>query len=137
VEAKMTIYQAQTITETIRRDSREVYDFVSIPTNWPRWAAGLGRKFEKIGEQWRAEDPNGRPIRIRFTPPNAFGVLDHIVLSESGEVHNVMRVVANGTGSEVMFTLLNTPGMTDQVFADDAAAVARDLNALKALLERQ
>lgn len=132
----MTIYQAQTITASIDRDSREVYDFLSIPMNWPRWAAGLGRKFENLGTDWAAEDPNGRPIRIRFTPPNAFGVLDHIVFSSTGETHNSMRVVSNGTGSEVMFTLLRAPEMTDRIFTDDAAAVARDLKILKALLER-
>jgi hypothetical protein len=132
----MTIYQARTITESIDRDSHEVYDFVSIPTNWPRWAAGLGRKFEKLGSEWSAEDPNGRPIRIRFTPPNEFGVLDHVVFSRSGESHNPMRVVSNGTGSEVMFTLLRAPDMTDRMYADDAAAVARDLKTLKALIER-
>jgi len=133
----MSSYQARTITRTIDCDSREVYDFASTPTNWPRWAAGLGRNFEKIGGQWSAEDPNGRHIRIRFTPANDFGVLDHVVFSEAGETHNAMRVVGNGTGSEVMFTLLQTPGMSDQIFADDAAAVARDLDALKALLERR
>jgi hypothetical protein len=47
-----------------------------------------------------------------------------------------MRVVANATGAEVMFTLLRTPEMTDEIFAEDAAAVERDLAALKALLER-
>jgi hypothetical protein len=47
-----------------------------------------------------------------------------------------MRIVPNGTGAEVMFTLLRTPGMSDTVFAADAAAVERDLKALKKLLER-
>jgi hypothetical protein len=132
----MTVYQALTLTESIDKDSREVYDFISIPINWPRWAAGLGRKFENIGTEWAAEDPSGRPIRIRFTPPNEFGVLDHIVFGSSSESHNPMRVVSNGTGSEVLFTLLRTPEMTDRMFADDAAAVARDLKTLKALVER-
>jgi hypothetical protein len=35
-----------------------------------------------------------------------------------------------------MFTLLRTPEMTEETFAADAAAVERDLHALKALLER-
>ena len=38
--------------------------------------------------------------------------------------------------AEVMFTPLMAPGMTDEVLAADAAAVDRDLHALKALLER-
>jgi hypothetical protein len=133
----MAIHQSRTITVSIDRDWREVYDFASVPQNFPRWAAGLGTRFEKSGEEWTAEDPDGRPIRIRFTLPNAFGVLDHVVTAVDGAAtRNAMRVVANATGAEVMFTLLRTPEMTDEIFAEDAAAVERDLAALKALLER-
>jgi hypothetical protein len=133
----MTVYQSHTISVSIDRDWREVYDFASIPENFSRWAAGLGRRFEKSAEEeWTAEDLNGRRIRIRFSRPNEYGVLDHIVCGEAGESCNAMRVVANGTGAEVMFTVLRTPGMTEELFVADAAAVARDLKALKALLER-
>lgn len=132
----MTTYSSRIITVAIDRDWREVYDFASIPENFQRWAAGLGRRFEKSGDEWLAENPDGRPIRIRFSRPNEFGVLDHLVMAEGKETHNAVRVVPNGTGAEVMFTLLRTPGMTEEAFAADAAAVERDLHALKALLER-
>lgn len=133
----MTTYQSRTITVSIGGDWREVYDFASIPQNFPRWAAGLGRRFEETGDEWTAEDPNGRQIRIRFSQPNEYGVLDHTVFAEDGhETRNAMRVIPNGTGAEVMFTVLKMPAMTDEIFAADAAAIERDLNALKALLER-
>jgi hypothetical protein len=135
-EADMTIFASRIITVLIDRDWREVYDFASVPENFQRWAAGLGRRFEKSGEEWIAEDPDGRLIRIRFSPPNEFGVLDHTVSAEGKETRNAMRVVPNGTGAEVMFTLLRRPDMTDREFAADAAAVQRDLNTLKAMLER-
>jgi hypothetical protein len=48
-----------------------------------------------------------------------------------------MRTVANGTGTEVLFTLFRVQGMSDEKFAADAQWVTRDLNALKALLEAQ
>jgi hypothetical protein len=132
----MTTHPSRTLTVSIDRDWREVYDFASIPENFPRWAAGLGRRFERSGDEWTAEAPDGRPIRIRFSPPNRHGVVDHTVLVDGKESHNAMRVVPNGTGAEVMFTLLRTPGMTADAFAADAAAVERDLLALKTLLER-
>ncbi|MFI0845480.1 SRPBCC family protein [Mesorhizobium sp. IMUNJ 23232] len=132
----MTIHQSRIITVSIDRDWREVYDFASIPENFQRWAAGLGRRFEKSGEDWIAEDPDGKPIRIRFSKPNEFGVLDHTVSAGGRETRNAMRVVPNGSGAEVMFTLLRAPEMTDEIFAADGAAVQRDLHALKALLER-
>lgn len=132
----MTVYRSRTITVSIDRHWREVYDFASVPENFPRWAAGLGRRFERSGDEWSAENPAGIPIRIRFSRPNDLGVLDHVVFAEGAESRNAMRVVPNGTGAEAMFTLLMTPGMTEEVFAADAAAVQRDLNTLKALLER-
>jgi hypothetical protein len=136
-EATMTIYPARTMTVSIDRDWREVYDFLSIPENWPRWAAGLGTGLVKSGDAWTAAGPDGQPIRVRFSPPNAFGVLDHIVTVAAGtEVHMAMRVVGNATGAEVMLTVLRIPPMTEQAFAADTAAVARDLDTLKALLER-
>jgi hypothetical protein len=46
-----------------------------------------------------------------------------------------MRVVANGSGSEVLFTLFRARDMTAEKFAADARWVERDLRALKALLE--
>jgi hypothetical protein len=132
----MTIYTSRIISVSIDRDWREVYDFASIPENFQRWAAGLGGRFERSGEDWTAQDPDGRRIRMRFSQPNEFGVLDHTVSAEGMETRNAMRVVPNGTGAEVMFTLLRTPDMTEEAFATDAAAVERDLHTLRALLER-
>lgn len=133
----MTTYPSRTITVAIDRDWREVYDFASIPENFQRWAAGLGRRFERSGDEWLAESPDGRPIRIRFTAPNPHGIVDHTVSVDGTETRNPMRVVPNGTGAEVMFTLVRTPGMTADGFAADAAEVERDLHVLKTLLERQ
>ncbi|RWM93805.1 MAG: SRPBCC family protein [Mesorhizobium sp.] len=132
----MTIYKCRIITVSIDRDWREVYDFASIPENFQRWAAGLGRRFERSGEESTAENPDGRPIRIRFSRPNEYGVLDHIVFAEDKETRNAVRVLPNGTGAEVMFVLLRTPDMTQERFTADAEAVQRDLNTLKAMLER-
>ncbi len=44
-----------------------------------------------------------------------------------------MRVVANGDGSEIMFTLFQLPGMDDNQFARDAEMAQADLQSLKAV----
>jgi hypothetical protein len=75
-------------------------------------------------------------VRVKFAPRNRFGVMDHDVTLDSGvTVHNPMRVVPNGEGSEFMFTLIRRPGVSDAEFAEDRAAVERDLQRLKELLE--
>jgi hypothetical protein len=47
-----------------------------------------------------------------------------------------MRVLSNGSGSEVLFTLFRLPDMSDEKYAEDMRLVDRDLRALKDLLEK-
>lgn len=104
--------------------------------NLPRWAAGLARsEVARDGDAWIAEAPFGR-VKIKFAQENALGVMDHDVELESGvTVHNPMRVVPNGEGSEFIFTLFRRPEMSDEQFAEDRLAVEKDLRTLKELLE--
>jgi len=114
----------------------QVYDFASDPGNLPRWAAGLARSdIYKQGDVWIAEAPFGN-VKIKFSPRNDFGVMDHDVELDSGlVVHNPMRVLPNGEGSEFVFTLLRQPNMSDAQFEDDKRSVEKDLLTLKTLLE--
>jgi uncharacterized protein YndB with AHSA1/START domain len=125
------------ISVHIDRTPTEVYDFAADPLNLPRWAAGLaGAEVEQqAGDRWSTESPMGR-VSFRFAPRNELGVLDHEVTLPSGEtVLNPMRVIPDGTSSEVVFTLRRQPGMTDEHYEADAAAVQADLETLKAILE--
>jgi hypothetical protein len=123
------------ISVSIHRPPNEVNEFASNPNNLPRWASGLSGSIRKTGEEWIADSPMGK-VKIRFTDQNRFGVLDHEVTLESGvSFYNPMRVIPNGSGSEVIFTLFKTPGMSDEKFTADAEWVAKDLRKLKALLE--
>lgn len=120
----------------VDRTAADVYAFASNPANLPAWAHGLGTSIEKRADHWVAESsPMGR-VTVTFTPPNDLGVLDHDVTLPSGEtVHNPVRVIADGTASEVVFTLRRQPGTTDADFERDAGMVAADLARLKELLE--
>jgi len=74
---------------------------------------------------------------LRFVESNHLGVLDHYVSPARGaEVYVPMRGLPNGSGSDVLFTLFQLPGMSDKKFAEDAGFVTRDLETLKRVLER-
>lgn len=120
----------------IDRPVAEVYAFASDPANLPRWAPGRGSSVIQIGGDWFVETPEGR-VRVTFVAYNEFGVLDHEVLTPSGEtVYVPLRAIAYGSGCEVVFTLRRSPGMTDAEFERDTALVNGDLALLKKVLER-
>jgi hypothetical protein len=120
----------------IDRPAQDVYDYASNPANTPEWAAGLAGSIDQVDGDWVAESPMGRVV-VKFAESNEYGVLDHTVTLPSGEsVYNPMRVIPDGTGAEVVFTVRQRPDMSDDDFTRDATAVQTDLNTLKNLLER-
>lgn len=132
----MSSSPARHIGITNERPADEVYAFLAEPPNFPKWAEGLGHSFCHVeGMVWSAQTPMG-PMRIVFSERNACGVLDHTLIPPEGPAMlNPMRVMPNGSGSEVVFTLFQRE-MSDEATARDAAMVTRDLAALKTLLER-
>ncbi|MFA3876461.1 SRPBCC family protein [Streptomyces sp. MMCC 100] len=120
----------------IDRTVTDVYAYAANPANLPEWAHGLGGSIEKVADEWVADSsPLGR-VTVAFVPRNDLGVLDHYVTLPSGEtVYNPVRVIADGTASEVVFTLRRQPETTDADFERDAETVCADLARLKELLE--
>lgn len=128
--------ESRTITVRIDRPFDKVYEFLVDPANWNQWAFGLGKNVRRSKDGWVA-DSDGGIARVQFTARNNFGVVDHTVIRPSGQrVYIPMRLIANGSGCELLFTLFREPNMSDAQFASDAGFVQRDLNRLKTLLEK-
>ncbi|MCQ4197060.1 SRPBCC family protein [Streptomyces parvulus] len=128
--------QSRHVSVHIDRTVDEVYAYASDPANLPAWAHGLGESMEQVDGRWfAASSPMGR-VEVAFVPRNELGVLDHHVTLPSGQtVHNPVRVIADGAGSEVVFTVRRQPGTSDADFERDASTVAADLARLKELLD--
>ena len=127
--------ESRQISESIDRPAAQVYDYAADPAHLPEWAPGLGRSVENVDGRWFVETPAGR-AGVAFVERNEFGVLDHEVTLPSGDViYNPMRVVPNGDGCEVVFSLRRLPGMSSEDFERDAGLVQADLTRLKQILE--
>jgi hypothetical protein len=123
------------LTVAIDRPAAAVYAYVRDPARLPAWAAGLAAGIRRERGEWVADSPMGR-VLVRFVPVNEYGVLDHdVVLPDGTTTTNPFRVLADGAGSEVVFTVRRQPGTSDEDWAADTAAVAADLETLKRLLE--
>ena len=124
-----------TLSIFIKRSPQVVYEFVSNAENLPKWAKMFCISVTRADDDWTVETPQG-PVRLKFSESNTFGVLDHYVTVSPGvEVYVPMRVVQNGQGSEVLFTLFQHADMPDEKFADDMRWVNQDLRSLKKVLE--
>lgn len=126
---------SQVLHVHIARPYEKVAAFLADPLNMNQWASGLGHSLRHENGEWLADGPEG-PVRIRFSPANAFGIADHWVEVAPGVVVYIpLRVIAHDEGSDVQLTLLRLPTMSDEQYARDADWIRRDLATLKALLE--
>ena len=127
--------KSKTLTISINCQLKKVYEFVSNLENIPKWAKTFCHSIKKSNGEWIIETPQGQ-MEIKIAPKNDFGILDHTVIPAPGvEVFVPMRVVPNGNGSEVIFTLFQQPGMPDENFAKDQGMVEQDLATLKCVME--
>jgi hypothetical protein len=128
-------YPVRHLSRYIDRATTEVVAFLGDPTNLPQWASGLSSGIRKEGGVWISDSPMGK-VEIRFAAANDLGVLDHDVKLSSGEsVHNAMRVIPNGRGSELLFSVFQRDGISDGDFERDCIMVVADLEKAKSLLE--
>ena len=129
-------FESRHISVSINRSAEQVYAFAANPENLPQWAAGLSGSIKNVDGEWIAESPMGS-VKVKFADKNKFGVLDHEVTLPSGEkFYNPMRIFLNHDGCEVIFTLYRRPGTSEQMFAEDAQTVTKDLKRLKVLAEK-
>ncbi len=127
--------ETQIVTEPVARSASEVYAFASRIESLPAWASGLASGIAQRDGHWIACSPMGE-VRVEMAEQNAFGVLDHdVTLPDGVKVHNAFRVTPAGSGSLLSFIVLRLPGTSSEAFEADVAHVARDLKALRALLE--
>lgn len=128
--------EALTIGIAINRNWRDLYEEFYRPEAFALWATGMSNSaLQHDGKVWAGQGTQG-PIRVRFSPCNELGVLDHWVTLEGGEEIAVpLRVLANGDGAEVILTLFRQPGVDDATFALDEEWVRKDLATLKEVAE--
>jgi len=131
-----TLLESRTLTIAIAREAETVYQFISNPANLPRWATAFCKSIRQAGADWVMQTSGGE-MKVRFVPPNDFRVADHFVSPAPGvEIYVPMRVLPNGSGCEVVFTLFRSPEMTPEKFREDIGLVEQDLQTLKAGLEK-
>jgi len=129
---------SRTLTVSIEMEPKQVYEYVRNISHFPEWATSFCLSVRPLEDHWWEVRTTDGSMNMRFVDDNDFGVLDHFVVAGEGQpILNAMRVIANGSGCEVLFTAFRQPGMSDEKFAQDASMIANDLNTLKRVLENR
>lgn len=79
----------------------------------------------------------GGPVRMSVDADRARGVID-LYLAPADKPFGPplpVRVVPNGEGADVLWTLARFPGVPDEAWSDARASMARELEALRSRLE--
>ena len=129
--------QSHTIVIEIDHPLADTYRYLADPRTYADWAAIDPGTWRPVGGgDWGGQTRFGGLRHVRFTPPNDQGVLDHAVFVPGEEpLWMPMRVAAKGKGTELRFTFLQRPGMSDEAFASAIEWITTDFLALKSLLE--
>jgi hypothetical protein len=128
---------ADTQTATLPVNAEEAFAFLAQPENLPRWAVGFARDIRREGDDWTVQTAQGE-MPIRVVAEAAQGTIDfHMEVAPGLEAVAYSRVVPNDTGAEYVFTQFQLPGMTDEVFAAQRAALAEELAILPILFRAQ
>jgi hypothetical protein len=131
----MNVQRTEVVHVSILAPRQEVISFLSDLTNWKTWAPWIHSVRRSSARDWTLETQAG-PMKVHFVEPNALGVLDHEVTLASGvTVLNSMRVLANGSGSELVMVVFQSPEASTEEFERDVQAVRDDLARLKKVAE--
>ena len=132
---EMNVNRAEAIHVSILAPPQRVVGFLADVNNWKTWAPWVRAVVDHSGRDWTLET-DGERMHLRFVEPNTLGVLDHTVTLASGvSIYNAMRVVPNGSGSELVMLVVQTPPASSEQFEQDVQAVRDDFARIKKVVE--
>jgi hypothetical protein len=137
----MATMQTRTISVTIDAPFERVVADLVDPSTHPEWATRFFAGPAVLAEDgmYEVDVPTmGGRTRVSVEADVGRGVID-VFLAPAGAPFGPplpIRVLPNGDGADVLFTLARLPGMTDQQWTDGIAGMEEELQNLKARHEQ-
>lgn len=138
----MATTTTETIKVTVDAPFPAVVADLADPGTHPEWATDFFAGPAKPGDEpgvFEVEVPlMGGPARMRVEAEATLGVID-LFLSPRGVPFGAplpIRVLRNGDGVDVLFTLAQPPGLPDEAWQGGLASMRRELERFRARHER-
>ena len=119
----------------IQAPFERVFGFLANPMNWPRYAVVNLRSVSPGECGWFKMVTKFGQGEIRVNPIKELGIIDHDWRDPQASWTVPARVVANGDGATVMFTIFQPPVMTELQFDYAMKEMDIEMRKLRELLE--
>jgi ketosteroid isomerase-like protein len=130
-----TIYRSAIKSVDIQAPFERVFGFLANPMNWPRYAV-VNLHSVSPGEcGWFKMVTKFGHGEIRVNPVKELGIIDHDWRDPQASWTVPARIVANGDGVTVMYTLFQPPVMTGPQFDQAMKEMDIEMNKLREILE--
>jgi hypothetical protein len=131
----MDVQRAEVVHTSIAVPRHELIAFLSDMNQWKTWAPWIRSVSRSSATAWTLGTDAG-PMEVQFVERNSLGVLDHeVTLAPGVTVVNSMRVLANGSDSDLVMVLLQSAQASTEEFERDVQAVRDDLARIKKVAE--
>jgi hypothetical protein len=136
----MTTNETSTVTVTIDAPYEQVARELADAAHHPDWAneffAGPARPAER--DEYIAPVPMmGGDVHFRIDADTERGIFDHYLAPVGQDYGDPLpvRLIRNGDGADVLWTLSRPPGLPDEQWRIGLASMQRELHNLKARVE--
>lgn len=137
----MTIFETKTLTVAIDAPFEKVMTDLADPLTHPEWAkeffAGPAEKTDN-GYILAPVPMMGGTIKFKIESDITLGILDLYLAPQDSDFGTSLqvRVIRNGDGVNVLWTLLRFPGMSDTNWENGLVSMSKELLELKKRHER-
>lgn len=134
----MPTMTTETLSVTIDARFDDVFADLANPVTHPEWAteffAGPATPGERPGEAVATVPAMGGPVRIRIDADPTCGRIDMGLAPGDAPFGPPLpiRLIRNGDGVDVLFTLARTPGQTSEAWEAGLDGMKRELENLRA-----
>jgi hypothetical protein len=135
-EVPRTSLVSATRSTSVDAAPRAVVDLVADPRRLPEWAPAFATRVEDLGGGlWTVGTGPGSGRQIRVRRSDALGVVDFVSV-ERPDLGAFLRILPDGAGSHVTFTILFPEGVDPEVVQEEMRGVELELATLRTLLAR-
>lgn len=133
MHTNIVLNRSETRSVSIAAPAGEVFGFLADPENIPRWAPGFASAIRPDGERWIVTNSAGE-LPVVIASDAGAGTVD--ILRDADRTTGAFaRVVPNGAGSEMLFTLFFSPRTPEDAVAGQMATVDEELATVRKFAE--